>query len=219
MDKKLVLVSFFILILSGLFAFSIIGWAQDNDVSGIWQITDIHSFKPVDISQSYSLKRYSNEETLTSAIHSLKATSSGEGESWIFNVLSVAPITDKGSFWSGTDIGYNSLGGKLSAKEVAGGMTCGYLRGCEENDSDVAIGAGYEIVELTKGAVHSDMRLGSNLPPIGSYDFVAFSTGGEGQIKTGVATTTYTADYEQTYEQHITVEEGNSYIRQSLDVW
>jgi len=218
MDKKLVLVSIFVLALSSLFVFSITAWAQDDELGGLWQVMDLHSFRPVGISESYSLKRDLKGETVESVTHSLKVTSSGDGETKISNVLSVTPITDnKSSFWSGTSIGYNSSGGRLSAKEVGGVMICGFEWGCDEDGLDVAIGSGYEVVELRQGVVHSDIRADPILPPIASYDFKAFST--EGHVKTGVTTMTCTENSEQTYEQHIEVEGGNSYIRQSLEVW
>lgn len=217
MSKKFTLVLlFFCLVLSSL-SISRVAVANGNATAApMWTITDIVSLGPLDISQDYS-QEWGGEEG-GSIVHSLQAEASDQGRTRIVNVLSVSPVASGGArFWSGTYIGYDSSGGELSGKEVGGAMICDYQHACDQGNLAVDMAAGYEIVKLTQGVVHSNIKANSIASPAVSYNLSASSTDTQGDIKSGVAVASFSDDSTQNYEQHIRLH-GNFRLNHHAEV-
>ncbi len=207
----LLLVFCFVLVLGSLSIPQIAAANGNATLSPMWVIMDIECFDPLDVNQDYSQEYYSDEEMAESVAHSLQAVSSGQGRSRVVNVLGV---TGEGQFRSGSHISYgygSSAGGELSGKEIAGTIMCGCEHGCQQGNLDLNMAAGYEIVKFTHGMAHSNMRVDPVAAPKASYNLFASSANAEGEIKSGVAVTSFSGKSSQNYEQHITVKGSFSF--------
>ena len=203
---SLLLVFCFVLVLGSLSIPQIAAANGNATLSPMWVITDIVSLGPLDVNQDYSHEYYSDDEEMAGSVaHSLQAVSSGQGRSRVVNVLSV---TGEEQFRSGSHISYgygSSAGGELSGKEIMGTIMCGCEHGCKQGNLDLNMAAGYEIVKFTQGMAHSNMRADPVAAPKASYNLFASSANAEGEMKSGVAVTSFSGNSSQNYEQHITV--------------
>jgi len=163
-----------ILILS---VFSGVSFANGNvtiwqtEITGIIEMIDVHVFGPFDVNRDWS-HEYVGGRRAELYTHSIQANAPG-GESDVFNVLISVPVVSGNNFWSGTHIGYDSLdtGDQLTGSESGGVTVC-------ENGTGSAVGMGWR-EEISKGAIHSNMRVNSSIRPEVSYDFSSSAQGGK----------------------------------------
>ena len=121
----------------------------------MWEMIDIKSIGSLNIDQVYS-KEYTNE-TLAEKFKHYVQVSASKGESRIFGLMTLSPSSYGSHFWSGTHIGYDSLGTgeQLTAKEGTSALMCIVN---DDNSYGEGINTGFTAA-ISRGVVHSNTMM------------------------------------------------------------
>ncbi|MFZ2070726.1 MAG: hypothetical protein WAV32_03820 [Halobacteriota archaeon] len=162
-----------------------------NAPERVWAITNIRHVGALNMSQDYSHSYTGNNES-EEYTHSFRV-SAPEGETEVFDVLSIAPTTRGSRLWSDTSIGYDRLGtsGQLTGGEsTTAGIAYSGNSGLCRPAGTMCAAMGSQFA-LTDGVVHTSVRTDMSQT---EYDFASL---GEGTVSTGCAVYTGSLDYSQ----------------------